>query len=277
MPFPESARSGSSSCVTWWCREPVPSVAARVPRRALPRARRRKCRALLCARARSRRRVARACRGCSRRRRASLARGRGAPPRRLVVGQRAPRRARPKRATRAGRHSGAFPARRDQPGAPEPVRAARSRASHALRTAPVPRIRPARASARPRAAAGRRDRDNRDRAAATAEGARLRRAHVAQAPGHPRRPPRGPLGPGRSPRRPRRIRRRFARRGLPARSRPVFTASGTASSKGSCSVTSRRSPRTCGSGSEHPGSTTCSPSPARTSRSSRPALSRSSG
>ena len=110
-------------------------------------ARRRSCSA---SGSRSRRRI-------RRRAGSGLAAG-GACAARLVVGQRATRRPRPQRAAGSRRHFRAKRARRHRADPALEVRAARAGRGPTLRPAPLPRARPARAAARPLAAAGRPDR-----------------------------------------------------------------------------------------------------------------------
>ena len=189
--------------------------------------------------------------------------------RRLVVGKRAARRARPQRARSVDRHRRARAARGHRAAAPQPLPRARARRGSALRLSARPRGRAARAAVRAGAAAGRARLRGRDRRAAARSRARLRRANVAPAQGHPRRPARRSLARGRE----RRgglgavADRLRARVETTAGARSVGRARGRARRR-----RARRRPggvaRACATASARPGSTTCSPCPARTSRSS---------
>ena len=198
-------------------------------------------------------------------------------PRRLVVGQRAARRARPQRPARARRHGGALGARRHRPAAesrfelrvPAQVRRfGRLRLREpVLLELPLGRSPPQ----------GARPRGDRDGSPAEAAEERLRRAHLARgatACTSSCAPIAGgwsasAAGSAASP--------TGCARGSRRRSRPGFTASAAAWSKASSSATSRRSRTSCATASAPRGSTTCSRSRARTSRSSPAARSRSRG
>ena len=152
---PASARSASTSSASWWRRDRP--RAARARRRAVPRAGGRRT-----PRACRRSRLAAGAVGAGRPRRRRPAGSIVSPSlaaalalRRLVVGQRAPRRARPQRPRRCGRHGGTRPARGDGAGAAEPLPAARPGRRSALRRASGARGGAARAAAGSRAAAGR--------------------------------------------------------------------------------------------------------------------------
>ena len=196
---------------------------------------------------------------------------------RLVVGQHAARRARPKRPSCARRHGRAHGARRDRAGSPDAVPAARPGSRAPLRVAAVGRARLARAAAGSLAAPGRRARGHHDGSPAEAAEERVRRTHLARAPRRACRPARGSLEADRPPRRARRASPTGCVRGSRRRSRPAFTANAAAWSKASSSATSRRSLRSCATASAPRASTTCSRFRARTWRSSPRARSCSRG
>ena len=259
-------------------RERAGPLAARATRPRSARARRREparrgvdARPALC-------RCARCSRWRSPARPASLLR-RGARAARLVVGQRAPRRARPQRAAAARRHVGRARASRS----PAPPRRSGSSCACRRSVRRFGRLRSrergaARAPARPLAAAGRPDRAARPRARCRAGLERLRRAHLAAAPRRARRPARrrwrqigrrGGLGG---------VADRLRARARAARSRPGSTGERRAVVEGIVLGDDAGAlGRGCASASARPGSTTCWRSRARTSCSSRAARSRSRG
>ena len=141
----------------------------------------------------------------------------------------------------------------------------------------APRASPARAPRRPLAAAGRHPRPAGTSRRSSRRGGRLRRTRLAGAPRRPRRAPRRRLADRRPARRDRR-RLRPAPCACCARDRPwARAASGARCSRGSCSARTRGSRTSSATTSRPPGSTTCSPSRDRTSRSSRSACSASPG
>ena len=272
--FPGSGLRGSSSCESWWCRDrararsphtsslalcvglAAANVGAHVTRRA----------ALVAAA------IVAAAAVAVRRSRAVRS-----PPSRsllvgLVVGQRAARRARPQRllARRSARAERAVVVVTGAGASRAGSTCASRRGSTRFGRRPRSRARPARAPARPRAAAGRPA-----RAVATVARRRgpsdgfdertwLRRhgVHVVL--------PCDRWRARRPPRRPRRHRRPAAGAGSRGRSRPGSTASGARSLEGIVLGDDAGAlDRPAATTSAPPASTTCSRSPARTSRSSR--------